>query len=294
MRGQMSKLNVLVLIMAVALITAVITSCEKAKIEPTEISFIFDMNEALKAAAESDQPLIAEFFKPDCPWSRMLDDSTFSNKTVISMAADMKFAKINATQDTATAAKYGVSFYPTIIVFRSSGEEIDRLVGYYPPADFFNEVQLYIQGNETLKDYHIRLADEPERVDYHLVLGEKYKYHSFWDKALEYYNNVLRLAGEDNAYELERATIGIADIYCERGEFGEAANQYEAFLVNYPESEKAEDAARKLPYCLAQDGQLDKAREYFTQYLDKYPGGIYTGWVREKIAELERFLKAGK
>lgn len=269
-------------------------ACDKSEPEPEEISFTYDITEALKLAVEKEQPVVAEFFRPDCPWSRMMDDSTFTNKLVISMSLDMVFAKINAFVDTAAARKYGVSFYPTFIVFNSSGEEIDRLVGYYPPADFFNEVQLYLQGNETLQDYHIRLADEPERADYSLVLAEKYKHRSNWEKALEYYNNVLKLADEDSQYEIEQAMHGIADIYCEQGMYEEAALKYEEFLTRYPESEKAEDAARKLPYCLAQDGQIDKAREYFQNYLDSYQDGIYTDWVKNKIEELDSFIKAGR
>lgn len=287
--------NGLVLVALIAVsISTLICSCDKKKQEPQEISFIYDINEALKLAVEREQPVIAEFFKPDCPWSRIMDDSTFNSKVVISMSSEMVFAKINTQVDTIAAKKYGVSFYPTIIVFKSSGEEIDRLVGYYPPADFFNEIQLYLQSNETLQDYYVRLADEPERADYNLVLGEKYKYRSNWDKALEFYNNVLKLAGEENASEIEKALFGIADICCEQGLYEQAAIKYEEFLLQYPQSATAEDAARKLPYCLAQDGQLERGREFFQNYLNSYPGGIYTDWVNDRIDELDRFVKAGK
>ncbi len=284
---------ILTLVIAVSL-SALFYACDKEEPPPQEISFVYDIHEALKLAVEKEQPVVVEFFKPDCPYSRMMDDSTFSSSIVISMSSTMIFAKINALVDTIAAENYGVSFYPTFIVFKSSGEEIDRLVGYYGPGEFFNEVQLFIQGNETLNDYHIRLEDEPERADYSLIIAEKYKHRSNWDKALEYYNNVLTLANEDNTYEVERALHGIADVYCEQGLFKQAAIKYEEFLLQYPQSELAEDAARKLPFCLAQDGQLDRAAEFFKSYLDSYPNGIYAGWVKDRIDEMDNFMKAGK
>ncbi len=239
----------------VVIFTAILfTGCEKPAEQPEEITFIYDLDEALKRAVEKEQPAVVEFFRPNGPWSRMMDDSTFSDELVISMSTDMVFTKINALVDTIEAEEHGVSFYPTFIIFNSSGEEIDRLVGFYPPAEFFNEIQLYLQGNETLQDYHTRLADEPERPDYNLVLGEKYKYRSDWEMALEYFGNVITLADmEEDQYEIKLAMLGIADVHCEQGKFEQAAAEYEEFISRYPDAEKAEEAYRKSPYCLAEN-----------------------------------------
>jgi tetratricopeptide (TPR) repeat protein len=281
-------------IIPLAVVYLVFANCGKSPEELSQIRFFNDLYSAKTYAAEKNQPLIIEFFSKDCPWSKMMADSTFSNKIVIGMSSDMVFARIDADEDSLDAREYNVSFYPTFIVAKPDAKEIDRLVGYYPPADFYNEVQLYLQGNETLEDYQGRLADEPSRVDYHLVLGEKYKYRSNWDKALEFYNNVLRLAGENNLYEREMAMIGMADVYCEQEEYENAAKAYEEFLNTFPESEKAEDAARKLPFCLAQLGNFDEAKVLFEKYLSDYPQGVYVDWVKDKLDDLNRLVEAGK
>jgi outer membrane protein assembly factor BamD (BamD/ComL family) len=112
---------------------------------------------------------------------------------------------------------------------------------------------------------------------------------------LEYYNNVLRLAEDDeDQHDVEIAIISIADVYREMGEFNKAARLYEEFLAQYPHSEKAEDAARKLPDCYTQMAELDKAITLFQTYLNDYPGGIYTIWVKEKLEDLNRLVEAGK
>jgi tetratricopeptide (TPR) repeat protein len=279
----------------IILLPVVIIGCSKQTKKHDYIEFQTNLDSARTMAVAEEEPLIIEFFKQGCPWSRMMDDSTFSDKIVIGMADDMLFCKIDADKDSAAAEQMKVSFYPTFIVCGPDGKEIDRMVGYYPPGDFFNEVQLFLQGNETLKDYKIRLADEPNRIEYHLILGEKYKYRSDWPKALEFYNNVVRLAqSDDDQRSIEIAKLGIADVYREMGEFPKAAYLYEEFLAQYPNSDKTEDAARKLPDCYAQMAQIDKAITLFHKYLDDYPNGAYSGWVKEKLEDLNRLEQAGK
>lgn len=274
-------------------LVVLLSVCSESPKESTEIHFYNNIEMARKIAAELDHPLIIEFYKKNCPFSKMLDDSTFTNKIVIGMADKMVFVKINTDGDSILAKDYRVSFSPTIIVAESNGKEIDRLVGYYAPADFFNEVQLLLQGNETLADYQLRVSDDPDRVDYYLIIAEKYKYRSDWAKALEYYNDVINLAGENNHYELEMARFGLADVYCEMGDFAKASQAYEEFLNQFPGSEKTEDVNRKLPYCLASAGEYQKAHELFENYLISYPNGQYRGWVQEKIDNLKLVVKEG-
>jgi thiol:disulfide interchange protein DsbD len=263
-------------------------ACGKSEKELTSIEFIHDLDEAKTVADAKDQPLIVEFYQKDCPWGRMLDDSTFSHKIVIGMSEKMVFARIDTDVDLSSARQYNVSFYPTIVVIGTDGEEVDRLVGYYPPADFFNEIQLYLQGNETLEDYQTRLEDEPQNAEYHLIIAEKYKHRSAWDLAFEYYNNVLRLGHEGNQFAYEKALLGSADIQCEKGEFSAALILYTDFLERFPQSGKAEDVARKIPYCYAKTGDYTRAEELFREYLVNYPDGEYTGWVQDKIDNLNQ------
>jgi tetratricopeptide (TPR) repeat protein len=271
-----------------------LAGCDTSEKIPSAIGFYYNLDSAKSAANEKNRPLIIEFYKQGCPWSKMLDDSTFAHKIVQAMAEKMIFAKIDADQDTSITQKYNISFFPTIIVAGSDGVEIDRLVGYYPPSDFYNEVQLYLQGNETLDDYLTRLADEPDNAEYHLIIAEKYKHRSDWDKALEYYNNVLNFAGDDNGHEKELAVFGIADVQCEKGRYQEAIASFKDFIERYPESEKAENAVRKIPYCLVKLGEYKLAGELYQKYLEDYPDGEFTAWVNENLRNLDSVLQKGR
>jgi len=270
-----------------------LTACDESEQIPTAIGFYHNLDSARFAANEKKQPLIIEFYKQGCPWSKMFDDSTFTHKLVLAMSEKMIFAKINVNEDSTSAEKYDVSFFPTVIVAGSDGEEIDRLVGYYPAADFFNEIQLYLQGNETLDDYLNRLADEPEKIDYHLIIAEKYKHRSNWNNALGYYNNVISFAGDDHGYEMEMALIGIADVQCEMGRYQEAIASYQNFIEIFTESDKTENAVRKIPYCLTKLGEFKQAKELYQKYLENYPNGEFVDWANENIRQLDLVLQEG-
>ncbi len=271
-----------------------LAGCDKSEKIPSTIGFYHNLDSAKTAATNKKQPLIIEFYKQGCPWSKMFDDSTFSNKIVLAMTNQMKFAKIDANKDTSIVHEYNVSFFPTIVVTGSDGKEIDRLVGYYPAADFYNEIQLYLQGNETLDDYLNRLADEPEKAEYNLIIAEKYKHRSDWDKALEYYNNVLNYAGDDNEYEKEMAVFGIADIQCQKGQYRDAIASFNDFIQSFPESEKVEDATRKIPYCLVKLGEYEQADGLYLKYLEDYPNSEFTNWVNENLKSLDSVLQKGR
>ena len=286
----MKNLKILAVFLGV-LSALLLVVCDKSEQIPSAIGFYYNLDSARTDAKENNQPLIIEFYKQGCHWSKMLDDSTFTHKIVLAMTDKMIFVKIEADKDTSTARKYNVSFFPTIIVAGSDGAEIDRLVGYYPAADFYNEIQLYLQGNETLDDYFNRLADEPEKADYHLIIAEKYKHRSDWAKSLEYYNNVLNLAGDGNDYEREMAVFGIADVQCEKGQYRKAIALFNDFIEHFPESEKVEAAVRKIPYCLVKLGEYKQARELYQKYLEDYPDGDFTAWADENLRNLDSVLQ---
>jgi len=54
----------------------------------------------------------------------------------------IKFCKVNTTENMAKAGQYGVSGIPCIIVFRA-GKEVDRLVGFRSEEAFEAEVKKY-------------------------------------------------------------------------------------------------------------------------------------------------------
>jgi len=262
------------------------SGCAKKQAIPKEITFQNDLRTALNLSAEKRLPILAFFFRPDCPWSRMMDDSTFSNKIVVGMSANMIFARIDVSQDSAIARQYGIAFFPTTIVFKNTGEEIDRLVGYYPPADYFNEVQLFLQGRETLADYLDRLADEPENVDYLMAIAEKYRNKSNFVEALKYYEMILKSGQADSTEHRIPVLFEMGTLHGELLDTSKSFDYFEKFISASRDSLKIQDAYRRKGYYRAGSGNRDGAIAQYKKYLKEFPGGVYAAWVRERIEEL--------
>ena len=281
----MSRLvKVKLLIILIAFGTAV-NGCSRKKAELTEINYQTDLQSALSLARVEKMPLLIEFYRRDCPWSKMLDDSTLNSRIIVEMFEKMFFLKVDVEKDSAMARQFGIAYYPTMVVMGPGGEEIDRLVGYFPPADFYNEIQLYLQGRETIDDYLTRLKDEPARPEYMIALADKFRNRSEWDKAIGYYQQVLGLSLGDSNEFVQEALFQNAVLKGEKGDTTYLA-AFQDYLQRSTDSNKIEDAMRKIPFYLAWNNKPRDALALYQKYLERYPRGSYVNWVKDRMDEI--------
>jgi len=91
-----------------------------AVIEVTDATF---EQEVLK----SESPVLVDFWAPGCPPCAAI--APVLEKLAGEMSGKAKFAKMNAAQERATAAKYGIQAVPTLFIFKA-GEIADNMIGY--------------------------------------------------------------------------------------------------------------------------------------------------------------------
>ncbi|UCC78374.1 MAG: thioredoxin fold domain-containing protein [Candidatus Zixiibacteriota bacterium] len=262
-------------------------SCGKKEPIPTQINFITDYNQAASIAEKSGKPMIIDFYADWSPWCDSLDINTYSDSLVISLSVSNVFVKIDAEVDTALADRFGLSGYPTIVITKSGGQEIDRIWGYLPATEFYNQVQLYLQGRETLEDYLSRLEDEPENLEYLSMIGEKYASRSMYDKSVEYYEMVAELDSDNEDGYAARALASIHDVQGRAKDYKTALETCLRLLRTFPDSPESDEAAALLGFYTAQDGDTLEALKLYKGYLKMNPDSENAQWVKKRIADLE-------
>lgn len=262
-------------------------ACKGKEKIPTEINFLTSYDSARAAAEQSGKNMIIDFYTDWCRWCDSLDANTYTDSLVISLSAENIFVKINAEVDTVLADRFGVSGYPTIVITRPGGEEIDRIWGYLPPTEFYNQVQLYKQGRETLEDYLARLVDEPENLEYLSMVGEKFDSRSMHDSAASYYEKIVLIDKDNEDGYAGKALASLHESQSRAKDYKAALATCMRLLQLYPDTPEADDAAAMLGYYTAKDGDTVEALKLYKGYLKMNPESENAEWVEKRIADLE-------
>ncbi len=197
---------------------------------------------------------------------------------------EMILVKLDAGEDTAWAGSYHARAYPSSILIRKNGEEVDRLVGFVPTEEYIQTLVDYSRDIGTLDDL-LRRAEGREDRSLFLEIADKYKYRGDvgdaenwfarvvdagepvdslsgearlsqadmfrrekdYDRALEEFG---KIAGEFESYHSRDAAIWQAIVHRQKGDTAEAVAAFEAYLEQYPQSEDAEYA----------QGQIEKLK----------------------------------
>jgi thioredoxin-like negative regulator of GroEL len=275
------------ILLSILAVLVFVISCGSEKPVPAKIEFQTDLDVARELARDSDSPMIIDFYTDWCRWCKVLDTVTYVDPLVKGMSRDNIFVKINAEVDTALAQEFAISGFPTIVITKPDGEEIDRIWGYLPPTDFYNQVQLYLQGKETLDDYLSRLEDEPENPDYLSMIGEKYASRSRYDEAIEYYVKIVALDTDNEMGYGAKAMASIHDTQSRARDYREAIATCEKLFRLFRGTEEADKAAAMIGYYTAKLGDTEKALKIYRRYIEDRPEGESVGWVKRRIADIE-------
>jgi thiol-disulfide isomerase/thioredoxin len=153
----------------------------------SELSF----DAAREKAAAENKIVFIDFYTTWCGPCKELDATTWQDATVVALLSGKAISlKIDAEKERDLARRYKVNAYPTLLLIRPDGTEIDRLVGYRNAAKFTEEFSAGLAGKTALqraRDAVTNAPNEHDRVQARYRLGDELARSGRSDEALAEY-----------------------------------------------------------------------------------------------------------
>jgi thiol-disulfide isomerase/thioredoxin len=136
---------------------------------------------ASKEAAKTGKIVLVDFYTTWCGPCKLLDKNTWTDAAVIQLLEQKTVAlRIDAEKEVALSKRYKIASYPSVLLIKPDGTEIDRLVGYRDPKAFLADFNDALVGKDAVSRAREKLAaagnnDANTRMQVGVALAQKGK-----------------------------------------------------------------------------------------------------------------------
>ncbi|MBS1514669.1 MAG: thioredoxin fold domain-containing protein [Bacteroidetes bacterium] len=151
-------------------------------------------NEILKKAKEQNKIVMIDFITDWCIWCKHLDMRVYSNKAVVKYAEKHQINwKTDAEKEGKDLAKkYGVNSYPTLLFVDADGNEIDKIIGFYPAPDFLENIKKINERKSSLAYLQSNYNNNKTDLKANLDLANRLIAEGKADDAKKYLNYIIQ------------------------------------------------------------------------------------------------------
>jgi thioredoxin-like negative regulator of GroEL len=216
----------------------------------------------------------------------MLDTVVFVDPAVKEFFTnDMVLVKVNAEKDSLLARRFHISGYPTAVLVKNDGSEVDRIVGYAPPAEYLKTIQDYQQGIGTLDDLLGQAEASVDRELYYKI-AEKYKYRGGDNDAVAWYSKVVE-AGEPTDSLSGEARMSLADMQRRSKEYEQSLAAFADIKKDFGTGKFAEAAQIWSAIVYRMMGDTAASISAFEAFVGEYPESDDIGYAKAQIEKLK-------
>ena len=187
--------------------------------------------------------------------------------------------------------------YPTVLVLKQDGAEIDRIVGYYRAPEFIAKVEDYLAGRNTLAAMTQEEATKGQDPSFVYALGEKYDEHGLNEESKSRYDRVVALDPENKTGLVDDALISLARMQRKDNDLPGYRRYAQMVVDRYPDSDMGRTARIHVAISYKREGNLARARELFLDYAKRFPDDEDAPYAQEQADTLAVKMaqeKAGK
>jgi len=241
---------------------------------------------ALARAVREDRPVFVDFHATWCGPCKYLQKTTFRDSAFIRFAGEVVCAKIDAERETESARRYGVDAYPTLLLLRKDGVELERVVGVLPTHDL---VTLLREGAAGRPGLEAMLAAEDSfgrDPEFLMKLGDRLALHGRADDAARRYRRLMVPTIADSTGYPARAGLGIVRAYQTARRPTAAIAAARSWLERFPADPRRADILLLLAQLHRTAGDDPASRAAYRTFLSSFPDDPRTAWAREYLNAL--------
>ncbi|MCP5107327.1 MAG: thioredoxin fold domain-containing protein [bacterium] len=254
-----------------------------------------DWENALKTAAAKKQPVLMDFYTDWCPPCKRLAAETFVDKTMIDYFHKENYVliKVNPEKDRVAESKFKAYSYPTLIIFKPDGTELDRIIGFRSTKDLIKNLDDLKKGIGTLEDllgkYKKFKKENTSAEKFKLMFGinDKYIAKADYPDALKMIDAVIQLDKNNAQKQAAAAMYQRGYVYYKWKKFKQAAEALTSIHKVFPESEEAQNGFAAAAYYAEKGGETALALKIAKDFLKKYPDSKHAKRMRKKLKKLE-------
>ncbi len=263
-------------------VALLVGGCASAKKQAPAVTWTTAMDAALADAGKANRPILMDFYTDWCEWCTALDDTTYKDAQFIEYSKKFTCGRVNAEVDTVSAARYHVRSYPTVIIMKPDGTEIDRVVGYSRAPEFIAQIEDYMAGRNTLAAL---IAEEPAKGSdplFLVKLAERYQDHGLWPEARARYEKVVAMDPKNTSGQIDDVLMTLARASRREKNYAPGRKYAQTVLDQYPDSDCASSALLELAINWKKAGEPAKARPIFLDFAKRYPSDGDAAYAREQ------------
>lgn len=265
--------------------TFLIFSCSASR-STEKIEWVSSFEEARIVAERNDKNILIDFYTDWCSWCKVLDESTYTDRRVVNFSEKLVWVKVNAEKVVNLASRYKVNSYPTLILTKSDGAEIDRILGYLPPKEFLNRIKAYSEGKYTLEYYKNKVERDSTNIDWLYRLAQKYFERGDRKNAVLNFERVSLQDSKNEEGKSDSALYYLALISMQEEQLKKAVEYFQKLVSYFNDSPLKKEAQIYIPYLYGKLGDKARALTLYNKFLEEHPESNQKEWIQKQISEL--------
>ncbi len=163
---------------------------------------------------------------------------------------------------------------------------------YEKTADEFVRKQEFKKAVDTYRDIAVRYKNSPElKADVEFKICQCLFNAGDYNITLSELNSFLERNKTKGGKRYKDAFLLKGQCYIQLGEVDKAINEFNVFMIEYPETKEAPEASFFAGYCYMLQGKFDQAKEALNLVVKDYPESSFAGKAKLCLTRIENMTK---